>query len=350
MPAPTSAEHELVIMKDVPVLGDYPVYPQGWTNVAKKAKAYGINLGLWAEWKIPLDKLIQNYDSADFKSFKLDFAYLNNIHDRLYLMDKARQLIIHSNYNTCVNWDITETAARSGYFYGREYGNLYFANRKIISDRPKVKYMPYKVLRDAWLLAKYVNLNKLQVSVQNIELDPVGTYRALYGKDYEHEVPQEVLEADRDIQAHNHPYVFGIAAMASPIFFGETQFYTPEARDALRPLIARYKEHRLSIDKGYVFPIGSIPDNHSWTGFQSYDPDTRSGYLTVFRERHNEESSYTFDMHFVDDTSLVLTDLSEDEAVEQQVSNGRFKVKIESPASFRFYRYREIGTAYDGDH
>ncbi|TRX59161.1 hypothetical protein FNH22_11600 [Fulvivirga sp. M361] len=129
---------------------DYPVYPQGWRKVRKKADSLDVELGLWAAWTIPEDKLKVNYDSGNFASFKLDFAHLNSAGKRDDLMKKARNLIKYSGYNTIVNWDVTEIAPRAGYFYGREYGNIYLENRKINTARENVMYVPYKVMRGSF--------------------------------------------------------------------------------------------------------------------------------------------------------------------------------------------------------
>jgi len=193
LPAKNSAEHQ---KKDV--IGNYEIYPEGWEKVKKKADKLGVKLGLWAAWTIPSDKLKTNYDAGEFSAFKLDFANLNTLEKRDELMGKARDLIKHSNYLTCVNWDVTEIPPRAGYFYGREYGNVYLENRKVTTARPNVQYVPFKVLKDAWLLSKYVNLNKFQVTVQNIDMT------------------KDTMKTDA--KKYNHPYVVGLSLMASPIF------------------------------------------------------------------------------------------------------------------------------------
>ncbi|MCD6353926.1 MAG: hypothetical protein J7L95_00095 [Prolixibacteraceae bacterium] len=76
-----------------------------------------------------------------------------------------------------------------------------------------MQYVPFKVLRDAWLLSKYVNLNKFQVTVQNIDMTKDTT--------------------KTDAKKYNHPYVVGILLMASSIFFQETHFYSEKAKELL---------------------------------------------------------------------------------------------------------------------
>ncbi len=317
LPAKHSRDHE---HKDV--IGDYDVYPDGWGKVKAKAKELNVKLGLWAAWTAPLDKLKWNYDKGGFSAFKLDFANLNTIERRDGLMSKARELIKYSGYNTCVNWDVTEIPPRAGYFYGREYGNIYLENRKVTTARPPVQYVPYKVLRDAWLLSKYVNLNKFQLTVQNIDMtkDPTKT----------------------DAQLHNHPYVVAIALMSSPIFFQETHYYSDKARKQIKPLLSVYKKHREEMYAGYVFPIGNVPDNKSWTGFQNHNPETDSGYLTIFRELNNGEPTKEFSLKFLGNKMIRLTDLTTNLDEVLILKNGVAGFTITSPAGFKYYKYEVL--------
>jgi hypothetical protein len=314
LPAKNSAEHQ---RKDV--LGDYNIYPDGWRNVKARAENLGVKLGLWAAWTIPMDKLIWNYDQGKFSAFKLDFANLNTIEKRDELMGKARELIKNSNYQTCVNWDVTETPPRVGYFYGREYGNVYLENRKVTTARPNIQYIPYKVLKDAWLLSKYVNLNKFQVTVQNIDMTKDTT--------------------KTDAHKYNHPYVVGISLMASPIFFQETHFYSAEAKAQIKPILEIYKKHREEMYAGYVFPIGDEPNNESWTGFQNYNPETNSGYLTIFRELKNNENSKSIELRFINGKKLKLTNLITNKVESVQPEKNKVIFQIDQPAGFQFFKY-----------
>ena len=303
--------------------GDYAVYPKGWTRVRKKAEQLGVTLGLWAAWTAPGNALQRNYDQGDFKYFKLDFARLNTKQKFDGLATKARELIKHSDYTSRVNWDVTEIAPRMGYFAGREYGNVYLANRKTKTVRDPVLYVPHKVLHEAWNLSKYVNLNKFQVTVQNVD-----------------NVPRE---AKTDAAKHSHDYAVGVALMSSPIFFQETRHYQGNARRQIREILAVYKQHRLKMYEGYVFPIGAEPDNHSWTGFQNFNPKSGKGYLTIFRERLNETTTGAFRLHFVRDTKVRFTNLLTDESwlasVDQQ---GEVSFELREAPGFMFLAYEEL--------
>jgi hypothetical protein len=217
-----------------------------------------------------------------------------------------------------VNLDVTENAPRIGYYFGREYGNIYLENRKPMNP-VNVVYHPYLVLRDAWQVSKYTNLNKFQVSIQNID-----------------RVNKEVSDA----YLHNHPYTVAITLMGSPIFFQETHYYSDEAREQIKPVLATYKQHRDEMYKGYVFPIGEKPNNASWAGFQNYNPNTNAGYLTLFREINNEEKSKRIKLNFLSGKTLQLTNLMTQETVQKSVDeNGTIEFAIDQAADFRFYKY-----------
>ncbi len=318
MPAKHSKEFQRIKF----IKEDYPIYPEGWKNVRKKADSLNVKLGLWAAWTITEDKLKTNYDSGNFSSFKLDFANLKTVKKRDELIGKARSLIKYADYKTIVNWDVTEIAPRAGYFYGREYGNIYLENRKINTVRENVMYIPYKVLKDAWQLSKYVNLNKFQLTVQNIDMAGDKT--------------------KTDAHLHNHPYAVAITLMGSPIFFQETHYYTKEAREQIKPLLAIYKKHRLDIYKGYVFPIGDEPDNQSWAGFQNHNAKTNSGYLTVFRELNNNEISKEMTLKYVKDAEVKLTNLMTNEEKIVKMNGSNIQFAIDQPAGYQFLHYEVL--------
>jgi hypothetical protein len=173
-----------------------------------------------------------------------------------------------------------------------------------------------------WLLSKYVNLNKFQVTVQNIDMTNDTT--------------------KTDAHKYNHPYVVGISLMASPIFFQETQYYSKEARAQIKPILDVYKKHREEMYKGYVFPIGDEPDNKSWTGFQNYDPATNSGYLTIFRELKNNESSKELSLKFLQNKKIRLWNLLTNEEKFINMNGDKITFVIDQNAGFRFYKYEII--------
>ena len=296
-------------------------YPGGWKNVRSAAKKAGVDLGLWAAWTIGRDELIETYDKGGFRYYKIDFAKLDTYDKLEELMTKMRELIVHSGYTVRVNWDVTENPARVGYYYARDLGNIYLENRKPMEPE-HVVYHPYLVLRDAWQVAKYANLNRFQVTVQN---------------------PDRVNRDVSDAYLHPHPYTVAISLMASPIFFQETHYYSEEAREQIRPLLATYKQHRAEMYRGFVFPIGKKPDNTSWTGFQNVSPDSVSGYLTIFREIGAEAEEAKIRLRLVSWTEgleLTLIDLlNGGERRVELAEDGEVAFRIDEAPGFLFLRY-----------
>ena len=124
--------------------GEYEVYPEGWKNIKALAAEEGIRLGLWAAWGIPGEDLLKHYRSGGFTSYKLDFANLKDYETFHGFINKIRDFILATEHKVRVNWDVTENPARIGYYFGREYGNIYLENRKPMKP-PHVVYHPYLV-------------------------------------------------------------------------------------------------------------------------------------------------------------------------------------------------------------
>lgn len=265
----------------------YDLYPEGWINVRKAAHKAGIKLGLWASWLIPYNQLVSNYELGGFSSFKLDFTNLTDYRTLRGFENKVRDFILQTNHKIRVNWDVTEDLPRVGYYYGREYGNIYLENRK--PEKPvSTIYRPWLVLRDAWHIAKYLNLNKFQVTYQNLDrVDPKAS----------------------DAHLHNHDYALAITLMASPIFFQEIHLLTPNAKTSIKPLIAKYKSIRNEMYQGYVFSIGQEPSNASFTGFQNFNPQKQNGFLTLFKEINCQRNSFKYELNFLKGKNVQFTNL-----------------------------------------
>ncbi len=270
---------------------DPEAYPQRWENVKALAKARGVELGLWQGWpqQVDIPQLIAELNDGDFAAVKLDF-YNTSTFDRLQRMrDIARQIHREVKHPIVINWDITGTQSKDhGFFYGREYGNLWYENQK---QHPPdhVLYFPWRVLRDAWEIAHYVNLDQVQVPIQN---------------------PDRTYAEPSDAPRHSQGYCVAIGLMGSPNFFQELKYLTPEARKEIKALLDVYKRARPDMAKGLTYPIGDRPDNASWTGFQNHDEATGVSHLLIFRERLNKESLARVKLRFYPpNTSLVITDL-----------------------------------------
>ena len=302
-------------------LPDKKVYPDGWKNVRAEAEKRGVTPGLWASWAASEEALKENCDKGDFKYFKIDFYNFNSYENIEGLISKVRNLIKHSEHTVRVNWDTTGHRPRAGIYFAREYGNYWMENRKPYEPAHAV-YIPHQVLRDVWQMSKYVNLNKIQIPIQNVEM-----------------VNPEASNAIK----HRQDYATAIALMASPMFFQELQYLSEQAKDQIRPLLAVYKKHRPEIFSGYVFPIARKPDDKSWTGFQCHIFENNTGYLTIFRELQNAESKKQIKLKFLGGKIIKFKDLqSQKESILKVSDGGSVTFHIEKPADFRFYRYQQL--------
>lgn len=294
-------------------------YPEGWKNIVEKSKETGVKIGLWAAaMPVTYDALKSHYDSAGFLTYKLDFASLGTHKNMDKLIGKIRKFIKYTNHKVRVNWDLTENAPRFGYFWAREYGNIYLENRKPYKPS-NVVYIPYLVLRDIWHVSKYTNINKFQTSIQNVEMTNKNV---------------------SDAYLHNDPYAVAIGLVGTPLFFQETQNYSDASRSEIKNLLSTYKKYRNDLYSSYVFSIGDEPNNANWSGFQWHNPEENSGYLMIFRELNNKESEKELSLYFMKDKKVKLTNLETNEtAVHTTYNDGVIKFKINNSAGFKFIKY-----------
>jgi len=291
-------------------------YPTGWDMISGPARKLGVTLGVWFDWTASADEMIDNMRLADFKYFKIDFACLNTRERLDLLVDKARKLRASSGGDVRINWDVTEIQPRMGYYFGREFGNVYLENRK--PRRPtNVIYTPYLVLRDTWQLAKYANLNKFQIPLQNLD-----------------RINREVSDA----WLHNFSYCAMIAFMGSPILFQQVQYLTPEARRELKEMISIYKKHRDALYRCIVYPIGSKPDNASWTGFQFIDGE--HGHIVLFRELNNTSDTASIRLKSPRGCDMAVTNVMTGKSKTFTVNQaGIATFSISTPCGFLWYAY-----------
>jgi hypothetical protein len=294
-------------------------YPEGWKNISELASKLNIKLGLWAAAEpISLDELKSAFAEGGFCQYKLDFANLQTRPAIDALMTKVRDFVRWTGHRVRINWDVTENPPRYGYFFAREYGPIYLENRKPAHPRSAV-YRPHTVLRDLWQASKYLNLHRIQGSIQNID------------------------RVDRDFSdahLHSHQYATAIALMSIPLFFTETKYYSDQAREQIRSLLAIYKAHRTDIYRGIVHPIGDKPDNHSWCGFQCHLETENRGYMTVFRELCNSDAKRSIRLARVSGKAIQLTDLLTGQSWEVPVSeDGSIALEIAQTPQFLFLQY-----------
>ena len=299
-------------------------YPNGFGNIMKLAADNKVKLGIWNRAESVneyIDKLNALNDYG-FLYYKIDIGTWSTYEMLRELTNHARELAIHSNHKAKVNWDVTHKGLRVGYFYIREYGNLFLQNRRLAMENRNNRgssYVPRRILKDEWKPADYLNLNQIMFNVQTTEhVDAEFSNARLYG----------------DV------YSFAVAMMSSPLFFTETWRYSPEDREAVKQIISIYKKYREDLFQGYVFSLGEIPDDSAWTGFQNVHPGNDFGYMTLFREIDNKETHKNLQLKFLKDKKLMFKDLITGENKTLKVDKESFtESEINEPASFKFYKY-----------
>lgn len=295
-----------------------PVYPDGWVPVKNEAARRNMSLGLWTSSSVSAEDILRNWREGGFRYFKFDFGNFETMAQMARVDALWRHVFRQTGRSVRVNWDVTESSPRCGYFWGREYGSVFLENRSA-TPGDCCLYQPWLVLRDAWHLSKYLNLNQIQVPVQN---------------------GRRIHPDAGDASLHSPAYLLAQTLMALPLFFQETQFYNDEDRAVLKPLIALYKEHRHAIAREFVFPVGEEPDNSSWSGFQSISEGRDRGYILLFRQIKNEESEKKISLKFVSGECIQMRNLINQKTLCRSVGPaGEVLFEIPTAPDFLFYRY-----------
>lgn len=294
-------------------------YPKGWTRVRQRAKARGVALGLWAAWTIPAERLEENRVAGDFKHFKIDFMVLDTYAKIQGLIQRVSAVVRHADSPTRINWDLTERSPRVGTYFAREFGSVYLANRKPTWPQ-RIVYAPCLMLRDAWHLAHYTNLQKFQISTTNLDrCDPTRSNAA----------------------QHSPDYALAITLMGSPLWFCHPRELSDAAVAAFQPLLETYKQHRQQMARCVVYPIGNEPDDRQWTGFQAHDPTDDSGYLLIFREMNCPHRNSVIALPITDTKPRRLHRLGGANSGQVNVQDdGKVAVTLDAPGQFLFLRYQ----------
>ena len=300
-------------------------FPTGWRNLRAAATEAGVDLILWLPGRpVPLERMVANVEQGGFTGLKLDFLGFPTRDVLDDVLEKARRLQAHFDHRLDISWDVTEETARLGYYFGREYGSLHIANRKGTYDSERVHhiaYTPRLVLRDAWHLAHYLNLNQIEITITD---------------------PATVDPAISDAARHSHAYCTAMTVAGLPLFFQETHFLEGQAREETRSIMRVWREHREAMARTFKFPIGDEPGGASWTGFQCHDPETGSGYVLLFRELHAAPETHAPTLHFVDPAEVRWTELTGGEA--PVLEEGKLVCAIKEAPGFRWLRYEQPGT------
>ncbi|SMO69589.1 alpha-amylase family protein [Solitalea koreensis] len=300
-----------------------PRYKGGWKKLKEEADKYKLRFGLWITAKYATaEEMKKNIDSLGFVSWKVDFDQLHNRQDYEERIKKYRDVLrygpMKTQFSLCPEYD----DPRYGWYYSKEFGSIYFQNLQ--EGLPAhLTMVPYQVLRQHWLMAKYFNSDKLQVMLQN---------------------PKRTNAERSDATQHSHSYCFAMGVPFVPCFFQSAQFLDPQGKEELKGFIALYKKHREKIFTAYTFPVGDKPDNESWSGFQMVSENgVKDNYLLLFRELHNNEPIKKIRLKFLAGKSIAITNLQTGAVmIKNADSNGDISFTVKKPADFLFLKYNVI--------
>lgn len=299
-------------------------YPKGWSRISAYAEANNVELSIWFAAHAPLRDLFRAFDEGGFKTYKLDYAFLNSYDKLESYLSKGRALVAHTNHQSRVNWDVTENAPRFGYFWARECGSVWLANRK--PERPEnVIPKPWLMLREHREISRYLNTSKFEFAVQNF---------------------RKVNQENSDAYKYTDSYSLALSFPGIPVLFQTTRLLEHDQRAEIRALLEIYIAERAELFRRYVFPIGEEPDNQSWSGFQWIDPDSETGYVLIFRERLNKQKTCMVSLRFASPGSQLEIDnlLNNNSFSATLDETSSVLLTIEHPGDFLFARYHQINS------
>ena len=301
------------------------LYPNGFKNIIEIGKKLGVELCLYfvpkkandnAAWEEDADAIINLYKNHGVRIFKLDGQMMANKTAEINTRKMYDKVMMETNYEVLFNLDITN-APRGGYFYLNETGNLFVENRYT----KWANYFPYQVLRNLWMLSKYVPTERLQFEFLNKWKN------------------EDSYSKDDPFSPKNYSfdYLFAITMVAQPLaFFDATELPS----DALenKNLIKDYRKIQHDLHKGYIFPIGSEPNGRAWTGFQSVKDG--EGYFIIFRE-DNETSVKTIETFLDEGVNVELQTMQGERVVSSQKAgkSGLLTFSLPEKKSFEIYKY-----------
>lgn len=245
-------------------------FPDGMKVIGDYAAARGIRIGLWfapdtdnGYERLQRDKAVlrRAYHEWGARFFKLDYYWITERSHLNGFMELLREIHAFGD-DVSVQLDTTRDA-RLNYLCGRQYGTIFVENRY---SRTATAF-PHRVLRNLWMISKYVPAAKFQFEILNPDLN---------ADSYEDTDPFRP-------QLYEMDYLFATVMLANPLFWMEMQFLSEERRAELARILPVWKEHRGTLSAADVMPIGEKPSGASFPGFLVC-ADGAARYLVLFRE------------------------------------------------------------------
>lgn len=257
-------------------------FPKGIEEVTAYAKERGVKVGMWflpystdnPQYTEDDKKLLWTaYHEWGVRFFKLDLYLVLCDEDKARMLELLRYIYSFGD-DVSVQMDVTRNA-RLNSLCGREYGTIFVENRyaKSTAKFPR-SYFPHRVLRNLWMISKFIPANRFQFELVNPDLSPEG---------YRQEDPFVPHK-------HSMDYLFAVTMLSNPLVWMEMQFLPEQRKQELAPLLAVWKQHRKNFCDADVVPIGEKPSGRSFTGF-AVENNGDVEYLLLFREVTDRESA-----------------------------------------------------------
>jgi hypothetical protein len=314
---------------------DRKKFPQGFDRIKQVARKTGVNIGLWfapnvneeyRNWKTESEILTAFHRKYGIDYIKIDGVYHRSREAEINLDNLLRTVYRQTGGKVRFNLDVT-AGIRLGFLYSPEFGPVFPANRYPQSPQDCLrKYHPNNTLRNFWKLSHFIPPHLIQVEVPNFMFDP-----AEFGD------PEKFSYRDNDPHSpllYGGKYCAALSLFGSPLAWLQPSRTPKELLDEYAIVFAAYKEHRDSIVKGDVYPIGQEPDGKSITGFASILD--RHGYAVIYREA-GKISSARIPLPF--SGSAKPETILSDTRTETKISGGKLEISLKDSRSFALLKW-----------
>jgi len=297
----------------------------GLEPVLDYAEKKGIRISLWynpcatgsyRDWRKEVEALNGFYWQWKVRTVKIDGLKFNDKTSE----SRVRQIFDHildaTDGNMIFDLDIT-AHRRHGYHFFNEYGVFWVTNR--YTDWRN--YYPYTVLRNTWMLSRYVPPEKLQMPFLNI-------WRNMEKYQGDPFAPVSVP----------FDYAFATTMAAQPMAFLECSGL-PDQAFGIRETVDSYLKIQKEFHSSIILPIGQEPSGSGWTGFQGVLSPTE-GFLLIYREK-NDLVAGTLDTWLPGGAGLSSELLLGEGMLPPQIigSGGKINIIMLQPNSWGLFRY-----------
>ena len=297
-------------------------FPQGLAPIVASAREKNIGFGLWfapdssddfANWERDAARLLELHRTLGIDYFKIDGVKATSRLSETRLKSLFDRVLKKSEGKVVFDLDVT-AEIRPGYFGAMNVGPLFVENR--YTDRHS--YWPHQTLRNFWQLSQYIDPMRLRIEFLNNARNA-----NLY--------PDDPLAPSR----YSPACLFATTMMANPLGWFEVSGLPPRYFEQLTPLIRTWKQERVNMQSGRIFPIGNAPDGVVWSGFVSISPGSKNSYLLVFRER-NSSGDWSAQIPRLPGEKYGLELLAGQGSASY--SNGKIEVRIPQQLGFAWFR------------